>query len=268
MFKLVRRLILLVIVLLLLLVAGIFYSDSILEKAVEAGGTRALGVETKLGKADLGLFTGSVELEWLVVANPEGFQERPFLEVASIATRISPAKLLGDEASEVDRLTIKDVRLRMERRDGRWNYERILENLERLQGGEEERSGRRFIIRRLEILDVAVSLDVHPVTALLGDRLKTLRFPRLELRDVGAEKGEGVAVADLAGILVQAVLGAAAPLLPGDAGGRLRARLTELLRAGGRSLDILGASGTEGGGGGLLKGLGGLLQGGSNKEKR
>ncbi|MDX1682749.1 MAG: hypothetical protein R3336_06495, partial [Phycisphaeraceae bacterium] len=60
---------------LVLLVVGIFiYIDSIAATAVERGGTYALGVDTRLADADVGIFAGEVTLDGLTVDNPEGFK--------------------------------------------------------------------------------------------------------------------------------------------------------------------------------------------------
>jgi hypothetical protein len=74
--------------------------DSIVRAAVEVGGTRALGVETRLKSANVSLMGRSITLKGLDVANPKGFTTPSFFK----------ADLIGVSA-EVSALRKKEIHL-------------------------------------------------------------------------------------------------------------------------------------------------------------
>ena len=70
----------LALVLLVVLVGGVWlYSNQIVGKAIERGGTYALGVDTEVGFVRLRLLLGDFAINWLRVDNPPGFDEPSFL---------------------------------------------------------------------------------------------------------------------------------------------------------------------------------------------
>ena len=72
--KLIKLVAVLLILLVLATVAVALYIDTIAKTAIERGATYALGVETTLGSADVGLLSGTFSMGDLTVANPAGFE--------------------------------------------------------------------------------------------------------------------------------------------------------------------------------------------------
>lgn len=56
-------------------------ADSIARRGVEAGATYALGVDTKLAGANVGIMSGSFDMQGLRVANPQGFKSDTFMSL-------------------------------------------------------------------------------------------------------------------------------------------------------------------------------------------
>jgi hypothetical protein len=196
----------LLVLILIALVAVVVYVDQIAEAAVERGGTHALGVETKVGSADVGLLAGDVELERLRVANPEGFSEPDFLSVEHLLLEVSTTSL-REPVVEVPRLVMDSVRVVLEKREGRTNYKVILENLERLQKGKKDpapEDGKKFIIRHVLVANVTATVDLLPVG---GELLPpaVVQIPEIQLENVGTSD-EGMSISELTAKLVQLIL--------------------------------------------------------------
>ncbi|MFQ5844260.1 MAG: hypothetical protein ACE5JG_04650 [Planctomycetota bacterium] len=252
-----------------LLLAAFVWMDEIAEAAIERGGEAALGVETSLDAADVGVFGGRLALRGLRVANPEGFRTEHLLALREGSVAVSLGSLLGDRV-EVPHLTLAGVSLILERHRGRSNYRVVLRHVRRFEGEEEPEEGRRFIIREVVVRDVTVTADLLPVGGSLT-RVK-LTIPEIRLHNVGSDSG-GVLLAELMARLLKSILVSA--LHHGQ--GVLPSVLQQELGGALKSLGTLGGLGVEFGGelgktarslgigeaGKVVEGLGGLL----NKKK-
>lgn len=239
--KLVKRLVLLVVVLAVLVVgaavAGLFYINDLVKVGVEKGGTYAMGVKTTLGAADIGVFSGKAALSDLKVANPEGFKAEQFLGLGSGAVQVS-LQSLREPVVEIPKLEMNVIRVSLEKKDGKTNYKVILDNLSKLSGkggdagtpapkGEEGQ--KKFIVRDLVIRDVRVSVDMLDAGLPLGAIVVPIE--RIELKDIGSQT-KGLPLADVAGIIVRAILATAAEngqgIIPTDILGDLQGQLSAL----------------------------------------
>ena len=75
--------VILIVLVVIVVGAAFFYVDSIAKGAIERGATYALGVNTTLGSADVGLLSGEFSMSGLDVDNPEGFVEAHFLRLGT-----------------------------------------------------------------------------------------------------------------------------------------------------------------------------------------
>ena len=73
-----KTLLVLVAALVIISFVGSLIVDRLIKAGIEKGATHALGVETQLDKADLGIVSGRFSLSGLRVTNPESFH-RPLL---------------------------------------------------------------------------------------------------------------------------------------------------------------------------------------------
>ena len=257
--KMLKILIGLVLLLVVALVVAGFFIDGIAKTAIEDGGSRALGVATTVKGLDIGLLGGTATLKGLRVANPKGFGEGAFLELGEGSVAVSASSLFSDTI-RVPELTLSNVRVSLLQALQGSNYGTILDNLKRFQGGGETSSeeGKRFVIDKLLIEDVVVT--AAPVQ---GFDLGKVSIPidRIELKDVGSESDKGVLLADLSGIVVQAILqrASATGKLPGLVQGALGGKLGGL-----RGLQDVGAEmlqGLTGGPGDVKKTVGEATKG-------
>lgn len=246
-FKLLKLLLWLVVILIVALFAVGYFADDLAQKGIEAGGSEALGVDTTVDSCDIGFFRGTFEMADLAVANPEGFGEGRFLELGRGFVEVSATSLLSDKI-ELPALELSKIRLSLVQRGGTSNYGKILDHLKSFQGGgadeaETEGEGKRFVVKKLLIEDVLVT--VVPVQEL-GLGKVDVPIDRIVLKDVGSESDEGVLLSELAGIVVESILkrASATGRLPNLVQGALAGKLgglRGLQKAGVKALDdILG----------------------------
>ena len=243
--KMLVRLVAAVVVLLLVVVVGGVLAvgmaaDSIARRGVEAGATYALGVETKLAGANVGIMSGSFDMNGLRVANPQGFKSDAFMALGSGGVSVSFGTLRR-EIVELPRLELADLTVNLERADGKANYQAIIDNLKRFESGKDKPStgeGKRFVIRRVDVRNVRANVSMLPV----GGSLTTVQVvvPEIVLTDVGSD-GSGVTLGQVANIITKAVLASiaanAGDLLPADLVGDLTSQLGQL-----ESLQSLGVN--------------------------
>lgn len=212
--KLIRFALALGVLFTLALVGAYLLLGRAVEEVVNRGGSEALGTETQLGNAEIGLFKGQFGLGDLTVGNPEGFEAPSFLELGKVDLDLPLWNLTGDVV-EIPSLAIENVALTLERNDqGRWNYDEILAALKRFSGGdagdpapsEEETAGegKRFIVRDLRIDGVTLELDMGESQGLIpGGGSFTLAPIHLENVD---SSGEGLSISELSALLVNTLL--------------------------------------------------------------
>ena len=261
--RLIKWLLVPVVLLVLAVLAVGFFADRFAKAGVEAGGSLALGVDTTLEKARLGFFDQSFSLDGLEVANPPGFGDERFLQLGRGAVEVKLASLFTD-AIEVPDITLSRIRLNLIQGAQGSNYGTILGNLERFEGAvevagtpqaESVADAKRFVIQKLKLEDVVVSVVAVPELRLAA---VTLPLGTIELTDIRSESGEGVVLAELASIVVEAILerASASGQLPALIQGTLKAQLAQL-----EGLEDAGRRAVEN----LLDGQGGKAAEGAKK---
>ncbi len=204
----------LVVLLVIAVVAVFFFVDSIAKGAIERGATYALGVQTTLGSADVGITSGEFGMKALRVANPEGFPSDHFMTLGSGEVALT-LRTLRQEVVELPKLALSGIDLRLEKKGAQSNYKVIVDHLKSLQSGpdsggetpKDEGGGKRFVIREVLVTDVNVEADL-----VGGGDLTKVRVPIKEIRltDVGSGGGNerGVSMSELTGVLIEAILAA------------------------------------------------------------
>jgi uncharacterized protein involved in outer membrane biogenesis len=238
-----KKLLKIVAALVVLLVIGVvvlfIYIDRIAKAGIEEGATYALDVPTTLNKASVGVFSGTFAMAGLNVANPQGYTTSHFLNMGQADTAVSLGSLLNDKI-EVQLIHLADIDVNLEKKDGKANYDKILDNLKRFESSEPsttEKQGKKFVVHQIKIDNVVVHVDVLPIGGELTRVNVTV--PQIMLKDIGSDTDQGVVIGDLTNIMVQAILRAVVEkggdLLPkellNDLGGAL-AQLKDLDKLG------------------------------------
>jgi len=295
----VKLLLKIALLLLGLAVAGIvvvfIFLDTIVGKGIEAGCTKALGVETSVGLVRVGLLTGTFSIRSLRISNPPGFETDHFFSLDRLHFEVPP-KSLREETIAVQLLELDGVDVSLETVDKKANYEVILDNLNRFSktgsadssakksAGEEEEGSKKLVIQEAVIRDIDARIDLGKVKGA-SDRV-AVEIPEIRLRPNSKTGSAEASVAELTQVVVTAVLvgiakkapaALAKNLLAGAGGlGNITMEIPGLLStgasgAGGATVKL----GEDAGGGAkklgesavdAVKGIGGLF-GGGDEEK-
>lgn len=257
--------------LVVLLVAAVFVvaalAGSLAQRGIEAGATYALGVRTTLGSARVGVLSGTFGMSVLEVANPKGFPAPHFLQLGDADVAVTLASLTKDTI-RVPRFSLDALDVHLEGKDGKSNYQVILDNLEKLSGPRDpgapapapKAGEKKLIIDEVTITNVNVHVDLLGLGSgarlgqVTGAQAKVdVPIREIKLHNVGKTGtgvgGTGVTVAELASIIVQAVFAAvlenAGDVLPADVLADITGQLKDLdglvnvgLEIGGEAVDV------------------------------
>jgi hypothetical protein len=211
--------------------ALVFYLDSIIATAIEAGGTTALGVETQVEGVSIRPVAGRFGIDGLGVSNPPGFDRPHFLALRSGRVHARVIRLLREDPVVIDRIELEGIAVSLERKGGKTNYDTILANLGTSESEPvpaDDAAGPGVVIRELVIRDV----DAHIALSPVGGKLTELdvNVPEIRLSNLGSQQ-DPVELRELFGTVTKAVLDAVArrsDLLPADLARDLRGRLGRL----------------------------------------
>jgi hypothetical protein len=201
--KTILKVVLVLVLLLVIVVATVpLWISPVAKKAVETGGTEAMGVKTTLAELDIGLFSGTCDLAGLNIANPEGFETPHFMDLGSGAVAVD-IQTLQNDVVEIPKFELTGLDMNLEKGSGQANYEKIMENLQKLSTGEEQPTeekepGKKFVIKEIVIKDVKVTAKMVGVTV-------PMKIDEMRLENVGSE-GEGVDMKKLIALIVSGVL--------------------------------------------------------------
>ncbi len=223
-----------------LVVVGLMVVDGVARSAMESSLTEAFGTESSVESVDVGVFSGEVTAEGIVVANPEGGWESPrFAALARLRVTAGLFDLLGDPVT-VRRVELEGLELHLERRGTSANFVPVLGTVnERRAAADPDR--KRYLVEELVVRNTVARVRLQG-----GGREETVEVPEIRLTDVGSGQG-GRALGQIAGAVIEAALrGALARSggLPGAVSGLLRGELGGLGDLPGR-LD-LGPAGGDG----------------------
>jgi len=208
--KLLRLAVLLVILLVVVLAVGWYYIDALAKTGVERGATYALGVPTTTDKVGVGLLAGTVRIDGLNVANPEGFETPHLMHTGRFDLGVQTGSLFSDTI-EVTRFELEDLDLYIEQKLGSSNVSTVLENIKAKAGepapetGKEE-PGKKVKAGRIVVRNVTAHIQLLPV----GGQASTIdvEVPEIVLEDVTSDSPNGVAVAEVVRRIVPAILAA------------------------------------------------------------
>ncbi len=226
-----RKIILAVIV---IVVAGLavayFVRNMLVEKAVEAGSTYALGVQSNLGSASLEIGGGSLGMKNLAIRNPDGFTAEHFLTLRRGVLDVDAGSVLDKEVV-VDSFIIAGITLNLEQIDKKGNYQVLLDNIKRLDISSSGES-QKFRIGLIALRDINVTGSL----SLLGKNVeKSFTLENFSLRNVGSDNGAKISevTALVVKTLITKALAAGGGLLPEGFGknlGDLKDKATEEIK--------------------------------------
>ena len=217
-----------VIVVLAGLIAGSvkLYGDRALRVAIETVGTKVLKVPVTLEKISFSIMKGTVDMENLVVANPEGYEHPNLLELGHLNVQADIRSFLSDTAT-IKNITLDDTTVVIEQKGMTNNIQTVLDSLPAPAEKEDKpapaekpekdaKAEKKLVIDNLTITNIKVKADLLP----LPGRATTvsLTVPTITMKDIG--KGEKVTPADLISkiftAIVEGIANAGNKLLPSE----------------------------------------------------
>ncbi len=249
-----KRIILWAIIIILIGVIGAYFARNILvAKAIEEGGTRALGVETDLGSAGVSISAGRLDLHDLEVRNPDGYQADNILTMEEGWLDVATGSIFSDRI-EIDSLVLSGLTLDLEQIDNKGNYRTIMDNIKQLDTGSSESGDRKLVIKKLSLRNI----KVDGTLVLMGKTQyqKSYVLQDFSLNNVGGDNGATIArvTATVFGALLKRAAAASGNELPGKLGEMLGSMDTRAIEKAGEEV------------GDKLKDLGGSLLGGDKKK--
>jgi hypothetical protein len=208
----------------------LMYMDSIAKAAIERGGTYALGVDVRLGSADIQPLAGRFDMHSFSVANPQGFGTEKFMKLDDGGVAVTLGSLRSDIV-ELGELKLTSLNMQLMQDGRKSNYGVILDNLKRFESSGTAKepssgSGKKFVIREVDLSGITV----HVGMAQLGGSVP-IKIDRIQLKNVGTA-GDPVSMAELVAVLLKAVLRSAVEhgggLIPADMLGDLQGALAQL----------------------------------------
>jgi hypothetical protein len=258
--RLLKILLIVVVLLIIVIVTIPLWIDGAARSVIESEGSKALGVELTLDKLHLSLFGGEAKLGDMKIANPEGYTDEQFFGLGTGHASVSYGSL-SEETIVIPEIVLDDVSVSLEKKEGKGNYDVLIENLEKYAGEEEEKEpseGKKFVIKKISVRNITVksrmvSLVVKPaLTAKIGE---------ITLEDVGSGSGVpmGVVIRKFIGGLLAGIANSGVSLA-GDIGKGLG---NATLNIGKEGVKVIGEGGKAVGD--VVEGVGGLF--GKKKKK-
>ena len=229
-------LIVIAIVVLVPLIAGIillFSLGAIVKAGFETAGPRLLGVETKLSAADIGVFSGVIDLHGLVVGNPAGFEATEFVTAQRIKVSADIGAIFHKEI-HVREIILDVPEFSFEYKPGKSNVGAIMERLEKdkepTPTGETDKEQKEPMRLRIDLVKIS-NAKIHVWIA--GEKIVSLTLPEVEVRNINGPDGKGVSPKEAVANIMASIRGPAESLIQSNPATRAAAELIGGLAAGG-----------------------------------
>ncbi|MEM9020707.1 MAG: hypothetical protein AAGC44_09090 [Planctomycetota bacterium] len=221
-------------------VAAFILIDNIATAAVREGAAFATQTDVELGGVDVSIFGASATINRLDIKNPEGdylkaIEEFPeeykpkfdsFLILGEGSAEVTAGSVMSD-LIEIPKVELENIEISLIGKDGKKNYEILLESLKRFQGDappKETEGEKQVVIRELIIRNITVYyyFDEDPALGAIAVGPKKIVLADDEpmvLTDVGSG---GVPMSQITADIIADVMVQITANLAGDLGGHMK----------------------------------------------
>ncbi|MCK5148934.1 AsmA family protein [bacterium] len=243
-FSVLGKSFLVLLLLICFLIGGIYiFRNTLIHRAIDGAGAYALGTDTNIESVDVDLRHGHIVLKGLIIANPPGFDESPFLDIERIEIAFHPRSILT-QSVRISYLSLKGVSLYLDKHEGTSNYEFILNHIQSLDStsaNTETKQSGALIIDKLILEDIKVSATLLP---LGGDVTRcNYGIDKIELKNLGTDEEEGLSTHQVFGIVTKALFSSALQIggkvLPGPIRNGLNFALTPVWNLGELGINVV-----------------------------
>ncbi|OHB56872.1 MAG: hypothetical protein A2Y07_10895 [Planctomycetes bacterium GWF2_50_10] len=210
---------LLIVLLVVFLVAG----NLLIKTGIKSGASAAMKVPVDVNNVDFRMLRGSIELEGLRVANPEGYQLPTLLEMGKMKSAVKVGSLLKDTVV-LDYVVLEDVHVTIEQKGLGTNLQQILDNLPKSEDEaktQEQKPGKKIQIKTLELTNLSVTMKLIPLPGKTGS--VTIKLAPIKMENLGTDEPMTMATlsAKVLAAIATGVAKQAGDFLPGDLSGKM-----------------------------------------------
>jgi len=194
---------------------GVYYIDSIAKKAIEYGGTEALGVTTSLDSIDIALMDGRTSMKNLGIANPQGFDAEQLMRLGTGTLAVNLQSLRQDTII-IPEISFSDLTLNIEQKDRTSNVKKLMDSMaartpadaagkQAPQDEGSRKAAKQFIIERVVLNNIKVNAKVSAMNNVLTNT--SVSIPSIQLKNIG-KSSDGLPMEEIIKELVNAILNA------------------------------------------------------------
>lgn len=154
-----------------------FTMDSIIESNIESTTGKMLDTSVEVNNVSVSILDGTGTIDGITIHNPEGYSDKPALELQQISLALDPYSILSDTVV-VKRVEIEDPRVYYEQKVSGSNLDALSGNL-----GGGSSSSVNMVIDYLLVQDGSVTLS----TEIGGNKSVQASFDRFELEGIGRQ---------------------------------------------------------------------------------
>jgi len=147
--------------LVVLVVLAFAYRNTLVVSAVEQAGTYALGTETSLASANLDFNGESLTLNRLEIANPRAYQRDHFMTLHRGYFELEVGSVF-DDTVRIPTLQFDSLSLELSRHDGAFNFQAILDSIQRFQVDESASDDGQYLVQEITVTGVAADIVLLP----------------------------------------------------------------------------------------------------------
>lgn len=177
------------------LVVLYFSLNSVIKHGVETVGPQATGVDVKLQKADISLFSGKGALKGFFIGNPEGFKNPAAFQLNEVRVALNVKSVFSDKII-IDEIFINAPDITYEKSVKGDNIKTILNNIKKFAGaekkaaqkpaaGQKKKEEKKVVIKDLVVKNGKVNMSA---TLLEGEGL-SYSMPDIHMKNIGEKEG-------------------------------------------------------------------------------
>jgi len=202
--RFVRGILFLLLLVLVVIGGALIWIDEIARRGLEDGGEHALGVQTRAKRLDVGIFAGTLTIDELNIANPEGFNTPHLLKFSSCSSDLHVPSLFSDTI-DLTHFEVAGLDVNIEQGLLKNNVMLVVKHL-RARAGSLEKSespGKNVRLDRIVIRDTTVHFELPGLPTLSEDLTVNVDEIIIEDLDIG---DAGLPVAELMQRVVPKIL--------------------------------------------------------------
>lgn len=191
----------LILIVIAALISVLVFTNATVGTAISKGASSALGVGVKVESVKLMPFKQQITLENLIIDNPEGYENKIFLDLEQGDISLHTNTLLSDTI-RIQHLDLKGVRVVMEQKGLTSNIQDIVDAIN-AQSNSGTSSGKKMVIEQLDISDITVKVKLIPLPGKTDT--VPLKLSPIRMKNLGEKKA--LSTAELTSRIILAIVG-------------------------------------------------------------